>query len=111
MNFTIEEKLSVLESITFEDVAQFTDKWLVKTHLEWFCYGNLLPEACKKLSIESEILIKTARKNTQLLEKLPQVRFYKVPVNKNFVYEEILMNKENFKPNNSGISKIYFEGQ
>jgi len=38
---SIEELMEALDSVSFDDLVEFTDKWLVKIRFEWFFFGNI----------------------------------------------------------------------
>lgn len=62
-NFTTDEELQTIKSITFKDVQEFTSKWLVHTRFEWFAYGNVSEEKMMGMAMDGEKVFNSARKN------------------------------------------------
>ena len=91
----------------------FAKDFLSNSRLEWFCYGNYSIENAKSLATRCEKTIFSCRKDSKVLARsdIPTYRWFQLPLKKNLIFEQTLMAEKNFKPNNSGIKKIYTCGK
>lgn len=87
--FLNKDRLAVLKGLTFKDLTEFSQKWLMKMRYEWFVMGNCSPDNAKKLVQNCEELIKNMKQKSSILSKheVANQRFYKYPKNKTYVYE------------------------
>lgn len=105
--FSMQNQLEELQTLTFEDLKHFSQKFLKKVRFEWIVMGNVTSETAMEIVKGSEEVFRNSRNSTTL--KIHEiVPLHTVKVNKKTVekaqstlaYEEVLEDKTN---NNSSI--------
>lgn len=99
--WTVEERLAVIQSVTCEDLVQFTKRFLHRFHMEVLVHGNASPDEAKEMT---ETLLNGLSPSTPFPSNLPQLRVVKLETGTDYVYRFEEFNETN---TNSAVKVLY----